>query len=165
MLRQWWENRSWKRKIYDIVLYGFALAGVAIIGVWLLYQTGITNNRGAVDKNYRYLMTVEEMKDLKGKQLTEAEVSELWAEQYAKLIAFSRFYPTNARLITQAAQQADDPMVVDRMIAAAELYVGDNSDYRKLASDLITALKKKEQKDNGSAGPTQIVEIICQIPQ
>ena len=137
MLRQWWENRSWKRKIYDIVLYGFALAGVAIIGVWLLYQTGITNNHGAIDKNYRYLMSVEEMKGLKDKQLSNEELSELWAEQYAKLIAYSRFYPANARLITQAAQQASDPMMVDRMIAATELYIDDVEGYHKLSGELI----------------------------
>lgn len=153
MLRQWWENRSWKRKIYDIVLYGFALAGVAIIGVWLLYQTGITNNHGAIDKNYRYLMSVEEMKGLKDKQLSNEELSELWAEQYAKLIAYSRFYPANARLITQAAQQTSDPMMVDRMIAATELYIDDVEGYHKLSGELIACLKKTKQRDNGLAVP------------
>ena len=35
--------------------------------------------------------------------------------------AFGKFYPENAHLILQAAQRSDNPLVVDRMIAAASL--------------------------------------------
>ncbi|MBR1517848.1 MAG: hypothetical protein IJ620_06910, partial [Bacteroidales bacterium] len=125
-LRDWWQHRSWKRKIYDIILYGFALTGVAIIGAWGVFQLGLTNNSGSVDKNYRYLMTVEEMRTARKGSLSIEEANEQWAEQYARLIAFSRFYPTNARLIMHAAHQIDDPMMVQRKIAAAEVYVADN---------------------------------------
>lgn len=153
MLSDWWQHRSWRRKIYDIVLYGFALTGVAIIGVWLLYQTGITNNSGAVDKNYRYLMSVEEMQSLKGKQVSDTVLSEMWAEQYAKLIAFSRYYPANARLIMQAAQRSNDPMLVDKMIAAAELYVDEGSGYRRLSGELISRMKNTRQQQGGLVVP------------
>ena len=57
-------RRPWWRLAIDIVLVLFALAGMAIIGAWGLYQFGVTNNRGAVDKNYRYLMSVSEMQSL-----------------------------------------------------------------------------------------------------
>ena len=47
------KQRPLWRKICDILLVLFALAGAAIIGAWGLYQLGVANNRGAVDKNYR----------------------------------------------------------------------------------------------------------------
>ena len=61
------------RKICDILLVLFALAGIAITGAWGLYQLGVTNNHGKVDKNYRYLMSVSEIKDLKGKKLAKQQ--------------------------------------------------------------------------------------------
>ena len=152
-LKDWWQHRSWQRKIYDIVLYGFALAGVAIIGVWLLYQTGITNNSGAVDKNYRSMLSVEEMETIKNTPMTDTAVSELWAEQYAKLIAFSRYYPANARLIMQAAQQCNDPMMVDKMISAAEIHIDEGDGYRQLSGELISRTKSVRQHNDGLVVP------------
>ena len=152
-LKDWWQHQSWQRKIYDIVLYGFALAGVAIIGVWLLYQTGITNNSGAVDKNYRSMLSVEEMETIKNTPMTDTAVSELWAEQYAKLIAFSRYYPANARLIMQAAQQCNDPMMVDKMISAAEIHIDEGDGYRQLSGELISRTKSVRQHNDGLVVP------------
>ena len=122
MLSDWWQHRSWRRKIYDIVLYGFALTGVAIIGVWLLYQTGITNNSGAVDKNYRYLMSVSEIEQMKEGNLTPEELDEMWATQLDRLASLAHRYPVNARLILQGAAVSDDPMLIDRMVAALSIY-------------------------------------------
>ena len=79
------------RKVCDILLVLFALAGAAIIGAWGLYQLGVTNNRGAVDKNYRSLMSVSELEDLKHAKLTSEQVDELWAMQYARLAAIIFF--------------------------------------------------------------------------
>ena len=70
------QRPTW-RKICDILLVLFALAGAAIIGAWGLYQLGVTNNRGAVDKNYRYLMSVSEIKNLKDAKLTQEQIDEL----------------------------------------------------------------------------------------
>ena len=57
---QSWRRRSAGRKIFDIIVGLFALAGFAIIGAWAFYQLGFTKNRGAVDKNYRYMLSVDE---------------------------------------------------------------------------------------------------------
>ena len=99
-----WKRRSLLRKIFDILLLLFAAAGAAIIGAWGVYQLGLTNNKGSVDPNYRYLMSVSEMDDLKNKQMTPAQMQEQWMNQYANLASFSRFYPLNAQLIAHAAQ-------------------------------------------------------------
>ena len=128
------------RKVCDILLVVFALAGAAIIGAWGLYQLGVTNNRGAVDKNYRYLMSVSEMEELKDAKLTQEQIDEQWALQYGRLAALARFYPENARLMLRAAQCSDDPLVVNRMVAAAQVYMEENDSIEGLAERIATVL-------------------------
>ena len=120
------QRPTW-RKICDILLVLFALAGAAIIGAWGLYQTGITNNRGAVDKNYRYLMSVSEIKNLKDANLTQEQLDEQWALQLERLAELAHRYPVNSRLILNAAVVSDDPLIIDRMVAALSIYT-DSSD-------------------------------------
>ena len=141
------------RKVCDILLVLFALAGIAIIGAWGLYQLGVTNNRGRVDKNYRYLMSVSEIKDLKGKKLTRQQIDEQWALQYGRLAALARFYPENARLIMRAAQFSDDPVVVDRMVAAAQIYMDEETEVDKLADQVAAVLAKVPQQQRGNIIP------------
>ena len=124
MKKLWFEFKqrpAW-RKICDILLVLFALAGAAIIGAWGLYQLGVTNNRGAVDKNYRYLMSVSEIQQMKDANLSAEELDELWATQLDRLAALAHRYPVNARLIMNAAAVSEDPMVIDRMVAALSIY-------------------------------------------
>lgn len=147
------QKKSTWRKVFQIAVYAFALAGFGIIGAWAFYQLGGTRNRGAVDENYRYLMSVSEMKGLKGKELTPEQVNELWINQFAKLTAFGKFYPENARLILQAAQCSNNPMVVDRMIAAASIYTKDNDEYQAFMKDLAQFLSKEKQRNNPNAIP------------
>lgn len=148
-----WRKRSAGRKIFDIVVGLFALAGFAIIGAWAVYQLGFTKNRGAVDKNYRYMLSVDEMKALQDSTLTQEQVQERWMRQYAKLAVFSKFYPTNAQLITQAAQFSHDPMLVDRMMAACSMYIDDNSEYDKLLQQVNKLLDSYPQKEAGNIIP------------
>ncbi|MBR3784303.1 MAG: hypothetical protein IKJ78_07585 [Bacteroidales bacterium] len=138
------------RKVFDVLLVLFALAGAAIIGAWGLYQLGVTNNRGAVDKNYRYLMSVSEMEDLKGAKMTQAQIDEQWALQYGRLAALARFYPENARLIMRAAQFSGDPLVVNRMVAAAQIYMEENDSIDALADRIgaLLASTPQQQRQN-----------------
>lgn len=155
-MKQLWlefKQRPLWRKICDILLVLFALAGAAIIGAWGLYQLGVTNNRGAVDKNYRYLMSVSEIENLKDAKLTQEQIDELWAMQYARLAALARFYPENARLMLRAAQYSDDPVVVDRMVAAAQLYMEENDSIEHLADRLSAMLATIPQQQRGNIIP------------
>ena len=130
MLKSLWtefKQRPMWRKVCDIVLVLFALAGAAIIGAWGLYQLGVTNNRGAVDKNYRYLMSVGEMQKLKGAELTPEQTDSLWADQLAQLSDMARRHPVNARLILHAAAVSDDPSLIGPMVAAAGIYMADGA--------------------------------------
>ena len=72
--RQWCQRPRW-RKALNIVTTLFALAGAAIVGAWGLYQLGVTNNGGAVDKNYRSLMAVSEIDDLKHSKLSAEQMN------------------------------------------------------------------------------------------
>jgi hypothetical protein len=117
-----WCQRPWWRKSLNVVTVLFALAGAAIIGAWGLYQLGVTNNGGAVDKNYRSLMEVSEIEDLKLANLTAEEMDNEWAKRYGRVAALARYYPVNARLILQGAAVSDDPMLIDRMVAALSIY-------------------------------------------
>lgn len=142
-MRQLWlefKQRPVWRKVCDILLVLFALAGAAIIGAWGLYQLGVTNNRGAVDKNYRYLMSVSEMENLKDAKLTQEQIDEQWALQYGRLAALARFYPENARLMLRAAQCSDDPLVVNRMVAAAQVYMEEQDSIEGLAERIASVL-------------------------
>ena len=148
-----WRLRPLWRKVFDIILVLFAGAGAAIIGAWGLYQLGVTNNRGAVDENYRYLMSVSEIKDLQHTQLSRKQIDAQWALQYGRLAALARFYPENARLILQAAQYSDDPVVINRMVAAAQVYMDEHEDLDRLVDDIESLLRKQPQQQRGNVIP------------
>ena len=75
MKKLWIEfkQRPWWRKTLNIVELLFAGAGFGIIGAWAIFQLGLTNNAGAIDENYRSLMSVSEIEDLKHAELTQEE--------------------------------------------------------------------------------------------
>lgn len=124
------------RRIFNLFVYLFALAGFGIIAAWGIFKLGLTNNKGAVDSNYRYLMSVSELEQMKASDLTPQQRNALWLEQYLKLAAFGKYYPENAHLILEAAQRSDNPLVVDRMIAAASLYTDSSNNYNAFLADL-----------------------------
>ena len=146
-IKELWTRKSPWLKALDIVILLFALAGFAILGAWGAYQLGVTNNKGGVDKNYRYLMSVEEMEALQDSTLTEQQIEEQWFTQYAKLAAYGRFYPTNAKLIMNAAQASNDPTIIDRMIAASNIYTQDNNAYVDLMNKLENIINKQPQQE------------------
>lgn len=141
------------KTIFNVVVYAFALAGFGIIGAWAFQTLGFTKNKGAVDENYRYLMSVSEMQDLKGQTLSAEQLNELWMNQYAKLVAFGKFYPENARLILEAAQQSNDPTVIDRMLAAASVYADKNGEYQAYMKQTSDFFAKRPQQNNPNVIP------------
>ncbi len=147
------KKRGFWRVAYLIVLYAFALAGFGIIGAWAFYQLGGTKNKGGVDENYRYLMSVSEMANIPDSTLTHSQVNELWMRQYAKLAAFGKFYPENARIILEAAQRSGDPMLVDRMIAAASVYADKNDDYASFMKKVDQLMSSQSQLDHANIIP------------
>ena len=140
------------RRIFNIVVYLFAIAGFGIIAAWAIFKLGLTNNKGAVDNNYRYLMSVAELEEMEDADLTPQQRNAIWLEQYLKLAAFGKFYPENAHLILEAAEQSNNPLVVDRMIAAASLYTD--------SSDAYNVFLKQLKKVYDSRKPQQSPTVI-----
>ena len=147
------KSRPLWRKALNIVSALFAVAGAAIIGAWGLYMLGVTNNRGSVDQNYRSLMSVSEIEDLQHAQLSQEHYDEAWALQYGRLASLARFYPENARLILKAAQHSGDPLVVDRMVAAARIYMEENPDLDALGDRIEHLLSQAPQQQRRNVIP------------
>lgn len=147
------KKKGFWRIFFRVIVYAFALAGFGIIGAWAAYQLGFANNRGAVDENYRYLMSVNEMKGIQDSTLSQRQLDEQWADQYVRLAAFGKFYPENARLIMEAARNSGDPMIVDRMIAAAMIYASDDKDCQNYMQQLSTQIQKQPQRSNPNIIP------------
>ncbi len=148
-----WRRYSIWRKIITIAVLLFAAAGMAIIGAWALYQLGVTNNRGAVDKNYRYLMSVSEMENIPREKLNTKQLDEQWSLQCARLAAFGRYYPENARLIMRAAQSSSNPLIINKMIAAALVYADDVSGYESLVERMGDLIANQTQMNAGNIIP------------
>lgn len=126
---------SWRRfgkLCYNVALYGFALAGVAIIGAWGVYQLGWTKNRGAIDRNNRYLAQVSEL-NAKSRKAAKVNPDRL-AEQFSKLAALAKLYPRNAELMFEAMKNAHGGVDIEQMIAACELYIKDEPQYASLVA-------------------------------
>lgn len=145
-----WRKRSIGRKIFDILVGLFAFAGFAIISAWAIYQLGLTNNKGSVDRNSRYMLSIDEMKSLKDSTLTPEQVQQRWMRQYVKLAVFSKFYPVNAQLITTAAQYGHDPMLVDRMMAASSMYIDNLDEYNDLLRQVEQVLNRQPQRQTAN---------------
>lgn len=123
---------------------------MAIIGAWGIYQLGLTNDRGAADRNHRSFLTVAEMESLQGTKLSQERIDEQWALQYGRLAALARYYPENARLMLAAAQRSGDPLVVDRMLAAARIYMDQNPALDSLGDRieaLLVAAPQRQQRN------------------
>ena len=152
-MKQLWlefKSRPLWRKALNIVSALFAIAGMAIIGAWGIYQLGLTNDRGAADQNHRSFLTVAEMESLQGAKLSQERIDEQWALQYGRLAALARYYPENARLMLAAAQRSGDPLVVDRMLAAARIYMDQNPVLDSLGDRieaLLVAAPQRQQRN------------------
>lgn len=133
------------RRFFNFTVYAFAIAGAGIIGAWLIFKLGLTNNRGGVDENYRYLMSVSEIEARSDMDLTPQQRGAAWSENFLKLAAFGKYYPENALLIMEAAGQSGNPFLVDRMIAAATRYADTGATYHRFLSQLQQVYRSQPQ--------------------
>lgn len=154
-MKQIWidfKQRPWWRKTLNIAELLFAMAGFAILGAWAVFQLGLTKNRGAVDQFTNERSIVSDI-DIRNSKLSQEQIDAAWSDRYGQLAALARYYPVNARLILNAAQHSDNPLVVDRMIEAAKIYMGENHDLDKLTSSITHLLDKVPQRQKGNVIP------------
>lgn len=126
------------RIAYLVTVHLFAIAGAAIIGAWAIYKLGLTNNRGAIDRNNRYLAEIATL-DVPSDSLS---IQAADADRIIKLAALNKAFPVNGRIIWEASKYCENPAIVDKMIAAAEVYVHDNAEYNALKAELEALVGK-----------------------
>ena len=93
-------KRKGIRITYFVFLHAFAIAGAAIIGAWAIYKLGLTNNRGAIDQNNRYLAeiaTIEIPTD-------SISISAADANRMIKMAALNKVFPFNGQIIWKATR-------------------------------------------------------------
>ena len=126
------------RIAYLVTVHLFAIAGAAIIGAWAIYKLGLTNNRGAIDRNNRYLAEIATL-DVPSDSLS---IQAADADRMIKLAALNKAFPVNGRIVWEASKYCENPAIVDKMIAAAEVYVHDNAEYNALKAELEALVGK-----------------------
>ena len=154
-MKQLWiefKQRSWWRKSLNIVELLFAMAGFVIIGAWASYELGLWKDSGVVDPNMGRQMEVSHV-DINNAKLTQQQMDAAWAEHYGQLAALARYYPANARLILNAAQQSNNPLLVDRMIKALEIYMTENQELDNLSNSITQILGRVPQQQRGNVIP------------
>lgn len=139
-LWQIWGSLTKKSKILLVVLVAFALAGFAVVGAWALYQTGITNNAGSIDKNNRYLADYHADENIADSADFNSKV-----QNFVNISLLNKLYPVNAQLIFEAAKDNDDPAAVDRMMYALNLYLKDDPQgekYQQMVDEVQAVIAK-----------------------
>ena len=128
------------------------MAGLGIVGAWGVFELGLTNDSGG-DDQFTNERSITAGIDINTDSLTQEQIDAEWAQRYGRLAALARYYPVNARLILNAAQQSNNPLVIDRMINAAEIYMGENKDLDNLTKSITDLLDGVPQQQNGNVIP------------
>ncbi|MDR1725197.1 MAG: hypothetical protein LBR28_02260 [Bacteroidales bacterium] len=140
------KNNKVIKFIWRVFLYGFALFGFGVMAAYGVFQLGWTNNKGGVDKNNRYLADMAKFDAKDGIIKTDKYLS----ENLAHLAILSRFYPQNAQLISSAL--SNENANINKMIAACEIGLHENTQYQKALNDLSAAFRsipyQKQEKTN-----------------
>lgn len=136
-----WKMLKGRTKFFQILLHLFALAGFAVLGAWAFYELGFTNNKGGVDTNNRYLADYKVENHL----TDSSKIFENNMQDYLNLVALSKFYPTNAHLIMDAAQNSDRTDGIGQMLYAANMYLqeGDTArQYQQMLKELQSVMNR-----------------------
>lgn len=142
-----WKNFKIRTRIFLIFVFLFAMAGAGMLGAYGLYQLGITNNKGGVDENNRYLASYSEG----NKMADSSKIFEENMKSYLNLVALSKIYPTNAHLIVDAGRYSERPDGMNQMIYAANMYLQDDErgqQYQKMVKEMQDVFNKYSTSQN-----------------
>jgi len=130
-----WKSFKIRTRIFVVLMMLFAVAGAGIIGAWGIYKLGLTNDRGAIDNNNRYLV------DYKQRSTTDsADTKQNDMKNYIQIAALNKFFPQNAEKILEAKNLSVRDDAADHMLYAAKMYLGETDkgiQYEKLCQELM----------------------------
>lgn len=142
-----WKSFKIRTRISLIFVFLFALAGAGMLGAYGLYQTGITNNKGGVDENNRYLANYSD----ENRVADSSKIFEENLKSYLNLVALNKIYPTNAHLIMDAGKYSERADGMNKMIYAANMYLQDDEKgqrYQQMVKELQDVLSKYPTSNN-----------------
>jgi len=137
-----------KYSIYGITLV-FAFIGFILTGAYFAVKLHITDDPGGVDYNDRMFKEISEKQKLfnPNDPKNVAIFNEKRPIHYLIISLLGKFYPYNANVIFEASKHAENPAVLEQMIAAAELRLPKNSPYFELKRELMNVYNKRFLKD------------------
>ncbi|MBO4645600.1 MAG: hypothetical protein J5642_03690 [Bacteroidales bacterium] len=136
-----WKTLKVRSKIYQVFVHLFAIFGCGMMAAWGIYKLGLTNDEGGVDPHNRYLANYQQREGL----VDSSKIYEANLENYVRLAALNKVFPTNAHLIYEASQQGNNPEIFDRMVYAADMYMQETEmgkSYLQLMNDLNSVMAK-----------------------
>ncbi len=134
--------------IYGVVLF-FAFVGFVLTGTYVAVKLHITNDPGAVDYNDRMFKEISEKQPLFNPNDPHylLQINEKRPLQYLLLSLIGKLYPYNANTFFNALKYSENPMLLEQMIATAELRLSDNDEYHKLKKELLNVYNKNIKRD------------------
>ena len=118
--------------LYVIILL-FAVFGFGLTLVFIAQKTGLTNDRGAVDKNDRIFKELAEEKNHNEILLPTSAIDSLleanteFTELFYKIHFINKYFPRNAGLILNTYRNTKDIKIVESMIKALSIYINIDS--------------------------------------
>ncbi len=142
-------NKPILRRTLIIVVIVFAGIGFILTGSYFAIKFHITDDPGGVDYNDRMYREISEKQQLFNPQdpAYQQMASEKRPIQYLLLSLLGKFYPYNANVIYEATKYADNPVLLEQMISAAELRLPPNSHYFALKKQLLNTYNKPIKRD------------------
>lgn len=139
------KRSSWKKIFkYSYFTSVHILAGISIFLIFtaLAVKFKWTNDKGDVDINNRYF---EEIANKYGKDLKTDSLTILKDEyiMFQKLGVIAKYYPQNAKIITEAYQKSGDVYVALRMIDALGILMKNNQSYQHQIASISAKDKVK----------------------
>ncbi len=146
-------GRIWKKigkiSLYTVVI-GFACYGFLLTAVYFAVKLKITNDPGGVDKNDRIYQELAEKEEngIFNDSTYFAGLDNRRTMDFYKIMVISKFYPVNANLMLDGLLYSRDASLGLKMIAAIEMKLGENEEYKALikrGEDIFNS--KIENKD------------------
>lgn len=126
-MKKLFRKRWIKIPVYFLTIC-FALIGFFLTAAYFAIYFRFTDESGAVDKNSRYLQTL----DTKYRETEQRDSLEIVADKYDafnRLIILRKYYPKNAHNILSALEMNQDFPETLRMLDAVDLTIDKTSDY------------------------------------
>lgn len=105
----------------------YAAIGFFLTTAYFAVKWHLTDDPGSVDRNDRYYQKVYEK--YKGFDSSDLKYNE--AKLFYKLSILHQYYPRNARLLSEAYIHTHNPYLVEKMLDIVDVYMKDNSDYKR----------------------------------